>query len=132
MTKTLQILEAQNAMSPLSVDLNRVAANLDALAAYEQAASSCSAAMSASGGMADAVAAAASSVDVAATARGVLTRSTGNRELARQVLVAAITACEQSRAACAPHATHHEHCRLHVVAADDAISTAKALTDALA
>ncbi|MGO8905479.1 MAG: hypothetical protein ACLQMH_07630 [Solirubrobacteraceae bacterium] len=132
MTQTLQILEAQNAVSPLSVDLNLVAANLDALAAYEQAASSCAAAMSASDGMSDAVAAAASSVDVAAAARHVLTRSTGNRELARQVLGTAITACEQSRTECAAHAHHHEHCRLHVAAADHAISTAKELIDALA
>ncbi|HTU79139.1 MAG TPA: hypothetical protein VMF09_10310 [Solirubrobacteraceae bacterium] len=132
MAQTLQILEAQNAVTPLSVDLDLLAAYLDALAAYEQAASSCAAAMSASGGIPDAVAAAASSVDVVAAARGVLTRSTGNRELARQVLRTAVTACEQSRAACAPHVEHHEHCRLHVAAADEAISTAKELADASA
>ncbi len=131
MTDTLKILEAQDAVSPVAADLALVAASLDALAAYEQAASSCAAAMSASGGMPDAVEAALTSVDVAVATRRVLTRSAGKADLVRLQLGAAGASCELSRSQCASHVHHHEHCRLHVAAADEVISTSTALSGSL-
>lgn len=67
----------------------------------------------------------------ATATRRVLTHSPGSKDLLRQQLDSAITACEQSRAQCAPHVQHHEHCRLHVTAAESAISTSTTLLAAL-
>lgn len=131
MTTTLEILEAQNAVAPFSVELALVADALDALAAYEVAATSCASAMSAAGGMSDAVAAATSSADVVAEAGRVIVRSSSDGQLVHQLLDAVITACEQSEAHCAAHAHHHDHCRLHVAAAGEAIATSKALRAAV-
>ena len=131
MTTTREILDAQHAVAPFGVDLDTVAASLDALTAYELAATSCASAMSASGGMADAVAAATSSADVVAEACRVIVRSSSDAQLVRQLLDTVITACEQSQAHCASHAHHHDHCRLHVQAAGVAIACSKSLRAAL-
>ena len=68
MTTTLELLEARSKVVAVRGELPLVAAALDALAAYEQAATSCATAMNAQGGMADAVIAALSSASVASAA----------------------------------------------------------------
>lgn len=128
MSITLEELEAQNSVVGLHGDLPLVAAELDSLAAYEQAARSCAAAMIAEGGMADAAAAALSSLDVVSAAADVITRASGDDgRLERQMLEAVITACERSESQCSAHAHHHDHCRLHTAAARHTIKASKAL-----
>jgi hypothetical protein len=122
MSRTMEELEAQNEVVAVRGDLAVIAAALDSLAAYEQAAASCATAMNARGGMAEAVAA------VAAATRAVITRGGGeDSRLERQLLEAVITACERSESQCAPHAAHHRHCRLHAAAAGDAVVASRAL-----
>jgi len=128
MSRTMEELEAQNEVVAVRGDLAVIAAALDSLAAYEQAAASCATAMNARGGMAEAVAAALNSGDVAAATRAVITRGgVEDSRLERQLLEAVITACERSESQCAPHAAHHRHCRLHAAAAGDAVVASRAL-----
>ncbi|MEA2197452.1 MAG: hypothetical protein QOJ25_1503 [Solirubrobacteraceae bacterium] len=128
MSTTLEELEAQSKAVEVRGDIPLVAATLDSLSAYEQAATSCATAMTAQGGMPDAVIAALNSADVAAAANAVITR--GGREdssLEREMLDAAITACGLSERLCGAHADHHDHCRLHASQARDTVAACKAL-----
>jgi hypothetical protein len=127
MSTTLEALEAQNKVVEVRGDLALVAATLDSLAAYEQAAISCATAMTADGGMADAVTAALSSAAVAAASRVVITRGGEDSRLDGQMLEATITACERSERLCGAHSEHHDHCRLHAAVARDAIGACEAL-----
>jgi hypothetical protein len=132
MSTTLEQLEAQNKIVAVRGEIGIVAAALDSLGAYEQAATSCATAMNADGGMAEAVVAALSSADVAAAARAVITRGGGeDSRLERELTEAAITACKRSERQCAPHADHHDHCRLHAATARDTIAALKSLLAAL-
>jgi hypothetical protein len=128
MSRTLEELEAQSKVVEVRGDVPLVASTLEALGIYEQVATSCATAMTAQGGMADAVNAALSSASVAAAARSVITRGGGEDSgLERQLLEAAITACERSERLCGAHAGHHEHCRIHSGVAIDTVAACKAL-----
>jgi hypothetical protein len=128
MSTTLEALEAQSKVVEVHGEIPVVAATLDALAAYEEAATSCATAMTVQGGMPDAVIAALSSASVAAAAVDVITFGGGeNSDLERQLLEAAITACQRSERLCGAHADHHDHCRLHAATARDTIAACEAL-----
>jgi hypothetical protein len=128
MTTTLELLEARSKVVAVRGELPLVAAALDALAAYEQAATSCATAMNAQGGMADAVIAALSSASVASAAAVVITHGGGeDGSLERQLLEAAITACGPSERLCAAHADHHDQCRIHSRVASETIVECEAL-----
>jgi hypothetical protein len=128
MSTTLEELEAQNKVVEIRGELSLVAATLDSLSAYVQAATSCATAMTVDGGMPEAVIAALSSADVAAAANAVITRAGGeDGRLERQMLDAAITACERSERLCGPHADHHDHCRIHASQARDTVAACQAL-----
>jgi hypothetical protein len=132
MARTLQSLEAQSKVVEVRGELTLVAAALDSLAAYEQAATSCATAMTAQGGMADAVIAALSSASVTAAAATVIIQGGGeDSELERQVLAAAITACRRSERLCGAHADHHDHCRIHSGVARDTVAACEALLGGL-
>jgi hypothetical protein len=132
MTTTLELLEAQSKVVEVRGELALVAATLDSLTAYEQAATSCATAMTAQGGMADAVIAALSSASVAAAAVAVITHGGGEDSgLERQLLEAAVTACRRSERLCAAHADHHDHCRIHSEVARDTIAACEALRTGL-
>ncbi|HWE12205.1 MAG TPA: hypothetical protein VG365_01760 [Solirubrobacteraceae bacterium] len=132
MPTTLELLEAQCKVVAIRGELPLVAATLDSLAAYEQAATSCATAMTAQGGMTDAVIAALSSANVAAAAALVITYGGGDdSSLERQLLEAAITACGRSERLCGAHADHHDHCRIHSGVARDTIAACEALLGSL-
>ncbi|HEY5317861.1 MAG TPA: hypothetical protein VIJ20_07765 [Solirubrobacteraceae bacterium] len=133
MSTTLKALEAQSKVVEVRGDIAVVAATLDALAAYKQAATACATAMNAQGGMPDAVMAALSSASVAAAACTVITYGGGeDSRLERQLLEAALTACERSESLCAAHADHHDHCRLHAAVARETIEACQSLLTQLA
>jgi hypothetical protein len=128
MATTLEELEAQSKVVAVPGGLPLVAATLDALSAYVQAATSCATAMTVQGGMADAVSAALSSGDVAAAAGAVITRGGGeDNGLERQMLEAAISACGRSERLCSAHADHHDHCRIHSGVARDTVAACQSL-----
>jgi hypothetical protein len=128
MSTTLQELEAQSQVAEVRGDIALLATTLEALSAYEQVATSCATAMTAQGGMPGAVIAALSSADVVAAARAVITRGGGDdSQLERQLLEAAVTACDRSGALCGAHAAHHEHCRIHSGVARDTAAACRAL-----
>jgi hypothetical protein len=128
MSTTLEELEAQSKAGAVRGDLPLLAATLDALGAYEQAATSCASAMNAQGGMAEAVTAALSSADVAGATRAVITRGGGEDSgLERQLLEAAVTACERSQRLCGAHADHHDHCRIHAGVAGETVAACQSL-----
>jgi hypothetical protein len=128
MSTTLEALEAQSKVVKVRGDIGVVAATLDSLAAYEEAATSCATAMTAQGGMPDAVLAALSSASVAAAAGSVITHGGGeDSRLETQLLEAAITASGRSERLCGAHADHHDHCRLHAAQARETIDACKAL-----
>jgi hypothetical protein len=128
MSATLEELEAQSKAVEVRGDLGLVATTLEALSTYEQVATSCATAMSAQGGMADAVTAALSSASVVASARVVITLGGGeDSRLDQQILEAAVTACERSERLCGAHADHHDHCRIHAGVALDTVAACKAL-----
>jgi hypothetical protein len=128
----MELLEAQSKVVEVRGDLPLVAATLEALAAYEQAATSCATAMTAQGGMPDAVIAALSSASVAESAATVITHGGGeDSRLERQMLEAAITACGRSERLCAAHADHHDHCRIHSGVARDTVAACEALLGGL-
>lgn len=128
MSTTLEQVEARHAVIKFRGDLSLISTVLDNLAAYENAASLCAAAMTSRGALADDVTAALISVDVASTTRRVIMRA-GKKDTAivRQLLAAAVAACERSEQHCSAHAQKNDHCRLHVAAARDSIRTASAL-----
>ena len=128
MSRTLEELEAQSKVVEVRGDVPLVASTLEALGIYEQVATSCATAMTAQGGMADAVNAALSSASVAAAARSVITRGGGeDSSFERQLLEATITGCGLSESLCAAHADHHDHCRIHAGVARDTIAACEAL-----
>jgi hypothetical protein len=128
----MELLEAQSKVAEVRGDLPLIAAALDALAAYEQAATSCATAMTAQGGMAGAVIAALSSASVAGAAATVITQGGGEDSgLERQMLEAAITACGRSERLCAAHADHHDHCRIHSGVARDTVAACEAMLGGL-
>jgi hypothetical protein len=132
MSTTMELLEAQSKVAEVRGDLPLIAAALDALAAYEQAATSCATAMTAQGAMAGAVIAALSSASVAGAAATVITQGGGEDSgLERQMLEAAITACGRSERLCAAHADHHDHCRIHSGVARDTIAACEAMLGGL-
>lgn len=132
MSTTMELLEAQSKVAEVRGDLPLIAAALDALAAYEQAATSCATAMTAQGAMAGAVIAALSSASVAGAAATVITHGGGEDSgLERQMLEAAITACGRSERLCAAHADHHDHCRIHSGVARDTIAACEAMLGGL-
>ena len=128
MSTTLEALEAQSKVVEVRGEIRQVAATVDSLAAYGHAATSCAAAMTAQGGMPDAVIAALSSASVAAAAADVITLGGGeDGQLERQLLEAAITACQRSERLCGAHADHHDHCRLHAATARGTVAACEAL-----
>jgi molybdopterin-guanine dinucleotide biosynthesis protein A len=128
MSTTLEELEAQSKIVAVTGDIPLVAATLEALAEYDQVATSCATAMAVQGGMPDAVIAALSSANVAAAARAVITRGGGeDSRLEQQLLEAAITACERSGRLCGAHADHHDHCRIHAGVAGETVAACNAL-----
>jgi hypothetical protein len=127
MSTTLEALQAQSKVVEVRGEIPLVAATLDSLATYERAATSCATAMTAQGGMPDAVIAALSSASVAAAAADVITLGGGEDQLERQILEAAITACQRSERLCGAHADHHDHCRLHSATARETVAACEAL-----
>lgn len=128
MATTLEELEAQSKVAEVRGDLSVLAATIDMLIGYSQAATSCATAMTTHGGMPDAVIAALSSADVASAAAAVITRGGGeDSTLERQLLEAAITACERSGRLCGAHADHHAHCRIHSEVATVTVAACRTL-----
>lgn len=132
MSETLAAMTGEKTALSIRGDAELAAAALDALAAYELAADICAAAMTLEAGRAMEVDAAVESISAAAAARKAIIRGGAEGgELERQLLAAAITACERCEALCGPHAEHHEHCRRHTAAAREAAAAARARVAAL-
>lgn len=126
MSETLATLEADATTLAIRGDAATAASAVDALATYELAADLCAAAMTKEPGRAAEVEAAVESIGAASAARKAIIRGGAEgTDLERQLLSAAITACERSEALCGPHASHHDHCRRHTAAAREAAAAAR-------
>ena len=111
MTATTEILKSITIES--SVDLDKLAAAIEALSDTERNTTACAAAMtSGQGDMAAAVRADLDCVDICHALRQVLTRATADATMLRGLLESGVAACERSAAECGKHAHHHAHCRL--------------------
>jgi hypothetical protein len=123
MTETLETLKAQQAVLETPGDLAVAAHLLDTLSEYEQIAELCAAAMTAEGGMVDAVDAALESVALSQVTRKGLLRGSS---LELDVIGVTKLSCERSESLCGAHAHHHDHCRRHAEAARTAIGALEA------
>jgi hypothetical protein len=111
MTATTEVLKSITVES--SVDLDKLAAAIEALSITDRNTTACAAAMAGGeGDMAVAVRADLDCIDICHAVRQVLTRATADASVLRGLLEAAVTACERSAAECGRHAHHHAHCRL--------------------
>jgi hypothetical protein len=96
-----------------AVDLQKLAAAIEALGDTMRNTTACAAAMTAGDGdMAPALRADLDCVDICQALRQVLTRATADGAVLQGLLLAAVAACERSAAECGRHADHHTHCRL--------------------
>ncbi|MEQ3550321.1 hypothetical protein WIS52_07550 [Pseudonocardia nematodicida] len=99
------VLEAAHVAAPAAV--------VEKLHDAERASTACASAMAALGGMEREVLLALDCADMCAAAARVLGRREGDRSVSEAAASAAVIACEAASTACAAHADHHEHCRLH-------------------
>ena len=133
MTATREVLESVTTESP--VDLDKLAAAVEALLETERTTTACAGAMVGEGQASefvDAIRADLDTVDIVHAARSVLTRFVGaNVAVVRSELNAAVAACERSNAECGRHAEHHAHCRLCASATSACITACRDLAGAL-
>jgi hypothetical protein len=128
---TLEML--QSAPQRLTVDAKLVADAIDAAGACAIACTSCaSACLSEDMDMAQCVRDDLDCADLCeVTARHLARLNASDKQLTLSVLAACIEACVQCAGSCAPHADHHEHCRLCQQACQRCESACQALLDAL-
>jgi 2-phospho-L-lactate guanylyltransferase (CobY/MobA/RfbA family) len=111
MTATTEVLKSITVTS--AVDLDKLAAAIEALSDTERNTTACAAAMAgADADMAAAVQADLDCIDICHALRQVLTRATADSSILRGLLEATVAACTRSAGECGRHAHHHAHCRL--------------------
>jgi hypothetical protein len=128
---TLEML--QSAPQRLTVDAALVAAAIDAAVACGITCTACGSACLSEG--ADMQQCVRDDLDCAdlcfATARHLARLNAGDKQMTLSILAACIEACVQCAGSCAPHAEHHEHCRLCMQACRRCEQACQALLDAL-
>jgi len=128
---TLEML--QSAPQKLTVDAALVAAAIDAAVACGITCTACGSACLSEG--ADMQQCVRDDLDCAdlcfATARHLARLNAGDKQMTLSILAACIEACVQCAGSCAPHAEHHEHCRLCMQACRRCEQACQALLDAL-
>jgi hypothetical protein len=128
---TIEMLKS--APQKLTVDVRLVADAIDAASACAVTCTSCaSACLSESGDMAQCVRDDLDCADLCeVTAHHLARLNASDKQLTLSVLAACIEACVQCGASCAPHADHHEHCKLCADACSRCEQACQALLDAL-
>ncbi len=130
---TLEILAA--APQKLTVDASLVAAAIDAATECAITCSACASACLSEDHAAEMARCVRDDLDCAdlcgVTARHLARLNASDRILTLSVLAACIEACVQAASSCAPHAEHHEHCRLCEQACNRCEQACQALLDAL-
>ncbi len=130
---TLEMLKS--APQKLTVDAQLVADAIDAASACAVVCTSCASACLSEdhpGEMARCVRDDLDCADLCeVTARHLARLNASDKKLTLAVLAACIEACKQCAASCAPHADHHEHCRLCAQACSTCEQACQALLDAL-
>ena len=114
MTTTLDILNA--APQKLTVDAALIAAAIDAANDCAVVCSACASACLSEDHPSEMAVCVRDDLDCAdlcgVTARHLARLNASDKQLTLSVLAACIEACVQCAGSCAPHADHHEHCRL--------------------
>jgi hypothetical protein len=130
---TLEML--QSAPQKLTVDAQLVAEAIDAASACSVVCSACASACLSEGDPGAMATCIRDDLDCAdlceVTARHLARLNASDKQLTLSVLAACIEACVQCAGSCAPHADHHEHCRLCESACRRCESACQALVDAL-
>ncbi|MCW2607250.1 MAG: hypothetical protein JWO60_1943 [Frankiales bacterium] len=128
---TAQIIGS--APQTLTVDAALIAAAIDAANQCAVVCSACaSACLSEGGDMATCVRDDLDCADICTTTARVLSRlNRSDKQLTLSLLATCIEACVECSGSCAPHAEHHEHCRLCAQACGAAEQALQALVDAL-
>jgi hypothetical protein len=130
---TLEML--QSAPQKLTVDAELVAEAIDAASACAVVCAACASACLSEGDPGAMVTCIRDDLDCAdlceVTARHLARLNASDKQLTLSVLAACIEACVQCAGSCAPHADHHEHCRLCESACRRCESACQALVDAL-
>ncbi len=130
---TIDVLNA--APQQLTVDAGLVAAAIDAASACAVVCSACASACLSEGDASAMATCIRDDLDCAdlcgVTARHLARLNASDKQLTVTILAACIEACVQCAGSCAPHAEHHEHCRLCAEACRRCEEACQALLDAL-
>ncbi|GAA2585197.1 four-helix bundle copper-binding protein [Dactylosporangium fulvum] len=114
MSQTRELLDTLAVSFRPQVGSEQLASVIDAMAACEEAATACAAAMVAEDdvrALQDAIIRDLNCADVVAAARRVVSRG-GDATLLGSLLETCVMACEHSAELCGRHAHHHDHCRI--------------------
>ncbi|GAA0727051.1 four-helix bundle copper-binding protein [Dactylosporangium roseum] len=114
MSQTRELLDTLAVSFRPQVSSEQLASVIDAMAACEEAATACAAAMVAEDDvrvLQDAIIRDLNCADVVAAARRVVSRG-ADAALLGSLLEACVAACEHSAELCGRHAHHHDHCRI--------------------
>ncbi|MEV8514190.1 four-helix bundle copper-binding protein [Dactylosporangium sp. NPDC051484] len=114
MSQTRELLDTFAVSFRPEVSSERLAAVIDALAACEEAVTTCAAAMVAEEDvrvLQDAIVRDLNCADVVAAGRRLVSRG-ADAVLLSSMLEACVMACEHSAELCGKHAHHHDHCRM--------------------